>query len=119
MLPNENKQFMSFQQIKNNYLKMVIDSLKTAIMSLQISLLKSADKIDNLSPETAELKAMAFSLAFEINPIHQYLEQLKTNGPTPKALIFIDSDGKTVDLLSGKTLSGQDAIDQILDSAKI
>lgn len=109
---------MSVQQMKNNYLKLVVDSLKITIGTLQVSLLKSADKLDNLTPETAELKSMAVSLAFEFNPIHQYLEQLKITGSVPKALIFIDSDGKTVDLLSGKAISGQEAINQVLDNVK-
>lgn len=109
---------MELQQVKDTYLNMVIDSLRFAIGTLQVSLLKSADQLDNLSPETAELKALAVSLARDINPASLFLEQLKI-GLTPKALIFIDDQGIAHDLITGKPLSGQQCINQILDNVKV
>jgi len=109
---------MELRQLRKDSLTLVINSLRIAIGTLQMSLLKSADELDDLSPATAELKQLAVDMSLNVNPLHPYLEIIKT-GSTPKAVIFLDEQGIARDLVTGKTLSGQQCIDLILDNIKI
>lgn len=109
---------MQIDQLTTIHRNLCIDSLILAIGALQRSLLHTADKMDKLSLESAEIKRMAVLIANEVNPATLFLEQIRT-GKTPKSLIFIDTDGKACNLLTGYSLSGQEAIDNILDNVKI
>lgn len=109
---------MQLVEFATTYRNTSIDSLRFTILTLQRSLMQAADKLDNLSPESAEIKQMAVAIAREINPASLFLEQIRT-GKTAKSLILIDTDGNACDLLTGYSLSGQEAIDNILDNVKI
>lgn len=108
---------MQLDELTTTHRNMCIDSLILAIGALQRSLMQAADKSDNLSLESSEIKRMAVLIAHEINPASLFLEQIRT-GKTAKSLILIDTDGKACDLCSGYSLSGQEAIDLILDNIK-
>ena len=109
---------MQLVELTTTHRNMCIDSLRFTILTFQRSLLQAADKMDNMSLESAEIKQMAVATAREINPASLFLEQLRS-GKTAKSLILIDTDGNACDLLTGYSLSGQEAIDNILDNVKI